>query len=133
MTENKLYMDNYNCYGRGCKNLSLESENNIICENQGCTKLDSFNWLKDIPDSYHNIDLVEVRFKNTRKGIFKNVNNLKLRKGDIVAVEASPGHDIGVVSLTGVLVLMHLKANNVDIETLDKFYIYLMGKSVRLC
>ena len=66
MTENKLNMDNCNFYGRGCKNLSLESENNIICENPGCNKLDSFNWLRDIPDSYHNIDLVEVRFKNTR-------------------------------------------------------------------
>ena len=79
-------MDNCNFYGRGCKNLSLESEYNIICENPGCSKLDTFNWLRDIPDSYHNTDLVEVRFKNTRKGIYKNVNNLKLRKGDIVAV-----------------------------------------------
>ncbi len=124
MSENKSNTNNCNFYGRGCKNLSLESENSIVCEIPGCNKLDSFNWLRDIPDSYHDIDLVEVRFKNTRKGIYKNVNNLKLKKGDIVAVEASPGHDIGVVSLTGVLVLVHLKANKVDIENLEPKKIY---------
>ncbi len=124
MTQNRLNMENCNFYGRGCRNLSLESEYNIVCENPGCNKLDTFNWLRDIPDSYHNTDLVEVRFKNTRKGIYKNVNNLKLRKGDIIAVEASPGHDIGIVSLTGILVLMNLRANNVDIESLEPKKIY---------
>lgn len=69
-----------------------------------CNKLDAYNWMADLPTVGAEFDLVEVRFKNTRKGFYKNVNKLKLSKGDIVAVEASPGHDIGVVSLTGDLV-----------------------------
>ncbi|MCU0456000.1 MAG: hypothetical protein MUE74_06825 [Bacteroidales bacterium] len=70
----------------------------------GCNKLDCFNWLKDLPDSVLDSEIVEVRFKNTRKGFFRNVNSLRLEIGDIVAVEASPGHDIGRVSMTGPLV-----------------------------
>jgi cell fate regulator YaaT (PSP1 superfamily) len=57
---------------------------------------------------------VEVRFKNTRKEIFENINNLRLTEGDIVAVEASPGHDIGIVSMTGELVLRRLKQENIS-------------------
>jgi len=70
----------------------------------GYNKLDSFNWLEDIPDYPSNNEIVEIRFKNTRKGFFRNVNNLRLEIGDVVAVEASPGHDIGRVSMTGRLV-----------------------------
>jgi cell fate regulator YaaT (PSP1 superfamily) len=72
-------------------------------------KLDVHNWLHDIPGNENETDLIEVRFKNTRKGFYKNVNKLRLSKGDIVAVEASPGHDIGVVSLTGHLVKEQIK------------------------
>jgi cell fate regulator YaaT (PSP1 superfamily) len=75
----------------------------------GCNKLDVHNWLEDIPNLELETDLVEVRFKNTRKGFYKNVNKLRLSKGDIVAVEASPGHDIGIVSLTGPLVKDQIK------------------------
>ena len=57
-------------------------------------------------------DLVEVQFKHTRKGYYHNVNNLELKKGDIVAVEASPGHDIGIVTLTGRLVNLQVKKAN---------------------
>ena len=67
----------------------------------GYNKLDSFNWLKDIPDIPDENDIVEIRFKNTRKGFFRNVNGLRLEIGDVVAVEASPGHDIGRVSMVG--------------------------------
>jgi hypothetical protein len=70
----------------------------------GYNKLDSFNWLRDIPDIPDENDIVEIRFKNTRKGFFKNVNGLRLEIGDVVAVEASPGHDIGRVSMIGPLV-----------------------------
>ena len=69
----------------------------------GLNKLDSFNWLKDISYLPAETDIVEIRFKNTRKGFFKNVNSLRLETGDIVAVEASPGHDIGRVSMVGPL------------------------------
>ena len=61
----------------------------------GLNKLDSFNWLKDVACAPGENDVVELRFKNTRKGFYRNVNSLRLEVGDIVAVEASPGHDIG--------------------------------------
>jgi len=75
----------------------------------GCNKLDSFNWLADIKDSVHDSDIVEIRFKNTRKGFYRNVNSLRLEIGDVVAVEASPGHDIGRVSMKGRLVNTQMK------------------------
>ncbi len=77
----------------------------------GCQrgKLHSFNWLEDIPGGYADSDLVEVQFKNTRKGFFRNSLHLPLEIGDIVAVEASPGHDIGTVTLTGKLVELSMK------------------------
>ena len=75
----------------------------------GYNKLDSFNWLKDIPTIPDENDIVEIRFKNTRKGFFRNVNGLRLEIGDVVAVEASPGHDIGRVSMVGHLVDEQLK------------------------
>ena len=73
---------------------------------QGCRsrcKLHSYNWLDDIPGGFADSEIVEVTFKNTRKGYFKNSNHIPLEIGDMVAVEATPGHDIGMVSLTGIL------------------------------
>ena len=75
----------------------------------GYNKLDSFNWLKDLPEIPTGNELVEIRFKNTRKGFFRNVNGLRLEIGDVVAVEASPGHDIGRVSMVGHLIDEQLK------------------------
>ena len=78
------------------------------CPKQSC-QLNTFDYLADIPGNTDVTDLVEVQFKNTRKGYYHNVNHLPLEKGDIVAVEASPGHDIGTVTLTGRLVLLQMK------------------------
>ena len=75
-------------------------------------QLNTYDWLADVPGNADTTDLVEVQFKHTRKGYYHNVNNLELKKGDIVAVEASPGHDIGVVTLTGRLVKLQLKKAN---------------------
>jgi len=75
-------------------------------------QLNTYDWLADVPGNQETTDLVEVQFKHTRKGYYHNVNNLPLKKGDIVAVEASPGHDIGVVTLTGRLVKLQLKKAN---------------------
>ena len=75
-------------------------------------QLNTYDWLADVPGNQETTDLVEVQFKHTRKGYYHNVNNLQLKKGDIVAVEASPGHDIGVVSLTGRLVNLQIKKAN---------------------
>lgn len=72
-------------------------------------QLNTYDWLADVPGNAQSTDLVEVQFKNTRKGYYHNVNGLDLKKGDTVAVEASPGHDIGVVTLTGRLVRLQVK------------------------
>jgi cell fate regulator YaaT (PSP1 superfamily) len=75
-------------------------------------QLNTYDWLADVPGNVDDTDLVEVQFKHTRKGYYHNVNKLDLKKGDIVAVEANPGHDIGVVTLTGRLVKLQLKKAN---------------------
>ena len=87
------------------------------------SKLHSFNWLADIPGGFNASDMVEVTFKNTRKGFFRNTNNLQLQCGDIVAVEASPGHDIGKVTMTGKLVALQRRRATLrpDIEFLRVF------------
>jgi cell fate regulator YaaT (PSP1 superfamily) len=77
-------------------------------------KLNVFDWLKDIPKGIKKENLFEVRFKNTRKGYFLNTSGIRLAVGDIVAVESSPGHDIGIVSLKGPLVLHQLKKLNLS-------------------
>ena len=83
-----------------------------ICS-KGCGAMDAplntFDWLADVPGNDEDTDIVEVQFKNTRKGYYRNSNKLPLVKGDIVAVEATPGHDIGRVTLTGRLVLLQLR------------------------
>lgn len=80
---------------------------------KGCSrqdnKLNTYDWLADIPGSSDESDLVEIQFKNTRKGYYRNSNGLKLEKGDIVAVESTPGHDIGTVTLTGRLVPLQMQ------------------------
>lgn len=75
-------------------------------------QLNTYDWLADVPGNAESTDLVEVQFKNTRKGYYHNVNNLDLKKGDVVAVEANPGHDIGVVTLTGRLAKLQIKKAN---------------------
>lgn len=84
---------------------------------RGCGRqdhqLNTYDWLADVPGNNATTDLVEVQFKNTRKGYYHNVNNLDLKKGDIVAVEANPGHDIGVVTLSGQLVRLQIKKANI--------------------
>jgi len=96
----------------------------------GYNKLDSFNWLKDIPENPVENDIMEIRFKNTRKGFFRNVNGLRLEIGDIVAVEASPGHDIGRVSMTGYLIEEQLKKIKVHPSPDDMKKIYRKAKPV---
>ena len=75
-------------------------------------QLNTYDWLADVPGNTDDTDLVEVQFKHTRKGYYHNVNKLDLKQGDIVAVEANPGHDIGVVTLTGRLVNLQIKKAN---------------------
>ena len=95
-----------------------------------CGKLDVFDWLADVPESYNVSDIVEIQFKNTRKSYFKNSNGLRLVKGDVVAVEASPGHDIGTVSCTGEIAVMQMKKNRMNIRDYDFKRVYRHAKSV---
>lgn len=91
-----------------------------ICA-KGCGKQDRqlnvYDYFADLPDNQYTTDLVEVQFKNTRKGYYHNSSHLDLQKGDVVAVEASPGHDIGVVTLTGRLVELQVKKANLKNES----------------
>ena len=96
----------------------------------GLNKLDSFNWLKDIAYVPSENDIVEIRFKNTRKGFYRNVNGLRLEVGDIVAVEASPGHDIGRVSMTGDLIRQQLKRLKILPSSEDMKKVYRKAKPV---
>ena len=93
--------------GRGCAFCNCGAEPEVrLCD--GCFKLHETPWLDEYPVN-EPTDIVEVRFKNTRRSFYQNVNHLDLKRGDIVAVEASPGHDIGIVSLTGDLVARQMR------------------------
>jgi cell fate regulator YaaT (PSP1 superfamily) len=113
-----VYRESGKCDNRA---LIYEVPTGKLC---GCAKLDSFNWMGQIPMASDYNELAEIRFKNTRKGFYRNINGLRIKKGDIVAVEASPGHDIGIVSLTGELVLVQMKKYGIspDSEDLKKIY-----------
>ncbi|MCT8339409.1 hypothetical protein MG296_05055 [Flavobacteriaceae bacterium TK19130] len=104
---------------KGCKN-------NGTCGTDGCNKLTVFDWLSNmaLPANVEPFKAVEVRFKNGRKEFFQNVENLSLSIGDTVATEASPGHDIGVVTLTGELVRVQMKKKKIreSVEELPKIY-----------
>ena len=92
-------------------------------------QLNTYDWRGDIPGNNDESDLVEVQFKNTRKGYYRNSNKIPLEKGDIVAVEATPGHDIGVVTLTGRLVPLQMRKANIKSEN-DIKRIYRKAKTV---
>lgn len=91
-------------------------------------KLSVFDWLNDLPETLSESDLVEVQFKNTRKGYYLNADHLPLVKGDIVAVEASPGHDIGEVTLTGRLVVLQILKNRIDLSRYEVRKIYRIAR-----
>ena len=114
--------------GRGCEFCGCGSEELSAGVCEGCFKLHVTDWLKDYPDTLPG-DIYEVRFKNTRRGYYQNVNGLSLKEGDIVAVEATPGHDIGVVTLTGRLVPLQMRKANIKSEA-DIKRIYRKAKQV---
>jgi len=111
-------------YARGFQPLNIDSSRGTERIKHSCNKLNVFNWIDEVPSCDNSTDIVEIRFKNTRKGFYRNLNKLNIQCGDIVAVEASPGHDLGIVSLTGDLVLCQMKKNNFsgDINELKKIY-----------
>lgn len=96
------------------------------CRRNSAHMLPVTDWLCDMPENTE-YDLVEVQFKNTRKGYYKNTEHLKLQKGDVVAVEGNPGHDIGEVSLTGPLVLRQMKKYRIDTTRYEIRQIYRLA------
>ncbi len=95
-----------------------------------CCKLGVTDWLSDVPNLSNPGQIIEVRFKNTRRDYYRNVNDLKLEPGDLVAVEANPGHDIGLVSLTGDLVLQQMKKHKVSFVNGEFRKVYRKAKPV---
>ncbi len=110
-------------------NLSIDRG---CCKKQAgtCSKLEVYDWLNDVINLSNSDDIVEVRFKNTRKDYFRNVNNLKLSNGDIIAVEASPGHDIGIVTLVGDLVKSQMKKHKATLINGELRKVYRKAKQV---
>ena len=104
--DNKKYMKPE--VGRGAAFGQNEQGEATACMADGCFKLHETPWMAEYPD-HEQCDIFEVRFKNTRRSFYQNVNNLDLQIGDIVAVEASPGHDIGIISLTGDMVAKQMR------------------------
>ncbi|MEM6684295.1 MAG: regulatory iron-sulfur-containing complex subunit RicT [Bacteroidota bacterium] len=104
---------------RGCKN-------NGTCGTDSCNKLTVFNWLSNmsLPSNQKPFDCVEVRFKNSRKHFYRNTDNLSLSIGDIVSTEASPGHDVGIVTLTGELVRVQMRKKKIDSQSEEIKKIY---------
>ncbi len=108
---------------KGCKS-------NGSCGTGGCDKLEVFDWLAnmDLPAGEKPFNIVEVRFKNSRKEFFLNESGIELFAGDVIATEASPGHDIGVVSLTGELVKLQLKKKGVAVDKTEFKKVYRKAK-----
>jgi cell fate regulator YaaT (PSP1 superfamily) len=102
------------------------------CHRNSTQKLSTFDWMCDIPETQKETDFVEVQFKNTRKGYFLNSTKIPLEKGDVVAVESSPGHDIGEVTLVGRLVLLQMKKYNVQPEKMEVRRVYRKAKETDL-
>ncbi len=101
---------------RGCCQPPKPQYHNEMVYAHGCSKLDSYNWLKEIilPDSQDKFDCIEVRFKNSRKDFYRIPSGSWFNEGDIVAVEASPGHDIGIITLTGEVVRLQMRRKRVN-------------------
>ena len=100
-------------------NATPTADENKVTQERKCPrgKLHCYNWLEDVPGGFADFDIIEVQFKNTRKGFYKNSTNIPLEIGDMVAVEASPGHDIGQVTLIGELVKLQMKKANIKPDT----------------
>ncbi|MCQ2167132.1 MAG: hypothetical protein MJY69_00480 [Bacteroidales bacterium] len=108
----------YDCY-RGCVVTSDEQTGESNCTYRaGCCKLGDYNWLKAADDGTYS-DFFEVRFKNTRKGIYKNDSPQSIHVGDMVIVEAATGQDLGIVTLEGPIVGRQMKAKGVDAENVE--------------
>jgi cell fate regulator YaaT (PSP1 superfamily) len=117
--------------GCGCKPDANEEINSVF--KHRCCKLDEFDWMKDVtlPSSVPVFDCVEVRFKNSRKEFFRITDGIDIKVGDVVAVEASPGHDIGIVSLVGETARLQMKRKKIDADSTEIKKLYDIEKWVQ--
>lgn len=117
----------YDC-SRGCT-VERDNSGELECNyRQGCCKLEVYDWLAGISQEQFK-DYFEVRFKNTRKAIFKNASGQSIKTGDLVIVEAANGHDLGIVTLEGPIVGRQMKCKRVDAETFEFKKIYRKAKA----
>lgn len=114
---------------RGCKICRASDDTLNVKYDNNCCKLSVFDWLQGISDEKSK-DIFEVRFKNTRKSYFRNASDQQIDVGDIVTVETTNGHDVGIVTLAGPVVLIQLKRNNIDIDHFEFKKIYRKSKGV---
>ena len=116
----------YDC-SRGCDVERTPIGELKVHYNPRCCKLSSYNWMEGITQTPYN-DLFEVRFKNTRKIVFRNTSGQIIKKGDLVVVEAPTGHDVGIVTLEGPIVVEQLIRHHIDPETYEFRRIYRKAK-----
>jgi len=116
----------YDC-SRGCVVERSESGEVECTYRQGCCKLEVYDWLQGVSQEQYK-DLFEVRFKNTRKGIYRNGSGQSIKTGDMVIVEAANGHDLGIVTLEGPVVARQMKCKRIDPETFEFKRIYRKAK-----
>lgn len=122
MSESKIY----DC-SRGCV-VERQDSGEVECTyRQGCCKLEVYDWLSGVSQEQYR-DLFEVRFKNTRKAIFRNGSGQSLKTGDMVIVEAANGHDLGIVTLEGPVVGRQMKCKRIDPKTFEFKRIYRKAK-----
>ena len=107
----------YDC-SRGCTVERTESGELECTYRQGCCKLEVYDWLDGVSQEQWN-EFFEVRFKNTRKGIYRNASGQSIKTGDMVIVEAANGHDLGIVTLEGAIIARQMKAKRINPETFE--------------
>ena len=112
---------------RGCVVERVETGEVNCTYRQGCCKLEVYNWLQGVSQEQYK-DYFEVRFKNTRKGIYRNASGQSLKTGDLVIVEAANGHDLGIVTLEGPMVARQMKVKRINPETFEFKKIYRKAK-----
>lgn len=128
MEENNII---YDC-SRGCS-VERTEHGELVCKYlPGCCKLKEFNWLSRITNDRLGNRIYEVRFKNTRKGFYENTSGQRIKCGDLVVVEAATGHDLGIVTLSGPIVIRQMMKNNLDFESTEFRKIYRKARPLDL-
>ncbi len=126
MTGNENESIRYDCF-RGCV-VTHSEQGQDVTYRRGCCKLRDYDWLKGVPQEKYK-DLYEVRFKNTRKGIYVNASGQSVKQGDLVVVEATNGHDLGIVTLEGPIVVRQMKCKGMDPDKTEFKKIYRKARS----